>query len=425
MLLNGLKTYRLIKSALRSSRWPPERLRRLQEDRLRKLLFHAYKNVPLYRKLYDEAGFQPKDFRSLDDLNKVPVLQKKRLKAASPEEIVAQVVDLSQCETVKTSGSTGAPLKIYLGPSEQQWQRAAAWRILFEHGFRWTDRTLEIRMTFGRRFTIQNLGIAPKDWLSILEPPELWAKCFSEKKHKVIVGSASTLHAMAEAIEALGLKTTRPRIIVSDSETLFPVTRRLILQVLGTDPVDVFGLVELSNFAWQCEERQGFHISADSHIVEVTSLAREAGSIIATDLGMWTMPIIRYDTGDLAEFDPRPCPCGRSLPLLGHIYGRAVDSVILPNGRRLLWPFFHEILGHYDELNQWRIIQEDKQHLRVQLVLNHNDTNLLERIKADLCSALPNELELSLQRVDAIPVIPGEKTRMIKSNVNTSTQDES
>jgi phenylacetate-CoA ligase len=139
---------------------------------------------------------------------------------------------------------------------------------------------------------------------------------------------------------------------------------------------------------------------------------------------MWTMPIIRYDTGDIAELDPKPCACGRSLPTLRQIYGRAVDSVVLPDGSRLLWPFFHEVLGGYDELDQWRIIQDDERHLRVQLAFRNN-TSLLHKIEADLCSALPTGIELTIERVDAIPAITGEKTRMIISNISASGKNES
>ena len=108
----------------------------MQELRLRKLLFHAYENVQLYRALYDDMGFHPKDFRSLSDLNKIPILSKERLKAAGPQEVVAQGIEVGKCTSVKTSGSTGIPLQIYLGPAEEQWHRAVALRILFEHGFR-------------------------------------------------------------------------------------------------------------------------------------------------------------------------------------------------------------------------------------------------------------------------------------------------
>lgn len=191
-LLNGWKTLRLIRKALASSRWPPERLRQLQEKSLRKLLIHAYHNVPLYRSLYDKAGFRPDEFRSLDDLGKVPILQKHRLKEATPDEAVARGTRPHHCATVETSGSTGTPLRILLGAIDQQWQRAVAWRILFEHGFRWTDRTLEIRMTFGQRFFVQRLGLAPKEWVSLLDPPEFWARRMVETTPDVIVASAGT-----------------------------------------------------------------------------------------------------------------------------------------------------------------------------------------------------------------------------------------
>jgi phenylacetate-CoA ligase len=422
MLLDGWKTFRLIRTALASSHWPAQRLRRVQEEQLRKLLVHAYHNVPLYRTLYDEVGFRPEQFRSLDDLDKIPILQKQRLKAARPEEVVARDVDPRHCTTVDTSGSTGTPLRIYLGPRDQRWQRAVAWRILFEHGFRWTDRTLEIRMTMGQRFFVQRFGIAPKEWVSILDPPESWARRLVETRPQVVVAGAGTLHALAEAIAALGLEPPRPRIIVSDSETLMPAARLVVRRVLGTDPVDVFGLEELSNFAWECELRRGFHVSADSHIVEVAAPPGEPGPIIATALGMWTMPILRYHTGDLAESDSRPCPCGRSLPLLRRIYGRAVDSVVLPGGGRLFWPFFHEVLGHYSELRQWRVLQEDAHRLSLQVVAPGDSAGLLAGIEAELRRALPGEVVLQVECVETIPRVPGEKIRMVISQCSAAKE---
>jgi phenylacetate-CoA ligase len=424
MLLNGWKTFRLIRQALASSRWPPERLRQLQEERLRKLLVHAYHNVPLYRSLYDEARFRPDEFRSLDDLSKIPILLKQRLKEATPDEVVARGIHPHHCATVETSGSTGTPLRIFLGAIDQQWQRAVAWRILFEHGFRWTDRTLEIRMTVGQRFFVQRLGLAPKEWVSILDPPELWARRLAETRSDVIVAGAGTLHGLAEAFQTLKIELPAPRLIISDSETLSPVTRRLVRRVLRTDPIDVYGLVELSNFAWECEQRSGFHVSADSHIVEVDSQVGRPGPLIATALGMWTMPIIRYDTGDLAEMNAVPCPCGRRLPLLARVYGRAVDSIVLADGKRLFWPFFHEVLGRYEGLRQWRILQDEVSELRLQFVSSNGNPVFLARIESDLRRALPSELRLRLERVESIPRVPAEKTRMIISKVSRATEEQ-
>jgi phenylacetate-CoA ligase len=360
-------------------------------------------------------------FRSLDDLANIPVLSKQRLKAAQARELVAQGSDPARCTVVHTSGSTGTPLQVYLGATEQRWQRVAAWRILFEHGFCWSDRTLEIRMTPGPRFAVQRLGVAPKDWLSILDSPESWARCLTTRRHEVVVASASTLHALAEAVEALGVVLPRPRLVISDSEPLTPATRYLVNRVLGTPPIDVYGLVELSNFAWECEYRNGFHISADSHIVEVNSAPGEVGPLLATALGMWTMPIIRYQTGDLAELTMQPCACGRTLPRLQRLYGRATESVVLPDGRRLFWPFFHEVLGAFQELRQWRVIQEESGRLRVQLLPATDAPELFARLTNALRQAVPATVELSLERVDAIPITPGEKVRMVLSRVSPPT----
>lgn len=356
-------------------------------------------------------------FGSLDDLKRVPTLTKKLLKEVRREDLVARGIDPARCQVVKTSGSTGMPLQIYLGPLEERWQRAVAWRVLFEHGFRWTDRTLEIRMTLGPNFLLQRLGIAPKDWISILEPPQCWARYLARHKHEVVIACASTLQALAEAVETQGLEIRPPRIIISDGETLTLATRRLVQRVLGTEPVDVFGLVEVSNFAWQCEPREGFHISADSHIVEVAASPGEIGQVIVTGLGMWTMPIIRYETGDMAEVALRACRCGRTLPMLARLYGRVTDSVLMPNGQRLYWPYFHEILGRYSELQQWQVVQYHPHRLQVRLVVRQDRDGLLERIHSDLRIAFPEKVDLVLDPVDKIPIELGDKTRQIVSRI--------
>ena len=57
--------------------------------------------------------------------------------------------------------------------------------------------------------------------------------------------------------------------MISDSEALLPTTRALIARAFGADPTDVYGLVELSNFAFECRHRCGLHVTADTHVVEV------------------------------------------------------------------------------------------------------------------------------------------------------------
>ena len=408
MLLNAFQTVAGIYGGLASSRWPIERRRAFQWQRLKQLLQHAYQTVPFYRRHFDEHRFHPRDCLSLADLTKIPLLTKQHLREQGPLDFLSNQVDPAHCLTVATSGSSGAPLQILLAPAGQRAHRVAAWRILFEHGFRWSDTTLEIRMTFGPTHPAQRLGIARKIWLSLLEPPASWVETLNRARPEVLVAGASTLRALADCMPAGG---HQPRLIVSDSETLYPADRARIRARLGRDPVDVYGLVELSNFAWECERHDGFHISEDSHIVETVD-----GELIVTHLDQVDMPILRYRTGDTAVWRPAPCPCGRSLAMLGRIDGRAIDSVVLPSGRTLHWPFFHEILGAFPELRQWRVIQSVDLSVCLQLATAPEQVAAIVRA---IETRLPEPLVLRTEVVPAIRLSAGEKFRAVLREVRT------
>lgn len=411
MIRDAATTWHLLREARSSSHRPAAWFHSRQEAVLHRLLRHAYDRVPLYRRLYDEAGFRPEQFRSLADLARIPPLTKAMLKRARPDETIARGTDRGKCSIEHTSGSTGVPLEIVLGRFDRCWNRAVAWRILFEHGFRWTDRTLEIRMRAGPSYAVQKFGLAPKDWGSILDPPSTWVGLLEAKRHQCVVSGAGTLDLLASAALDSGIAT--PRIVVSDSETLTPATRARIHRVLGTNPIDVYGLEEVSNFAWECERRDGLHVSADSHIVEVGAPAGEVGPVTVTALGMWTMPFIRYETGDLAEAAAHACPCGRSLPLLSAVHGRAVDSIELPGGRKLLWPFFHAVLGAESMVEQWQIRQPRPAEILVHVVLRPGDDRTPDRIRSSMQGRLPADVRVMVESRKSIAVESNGKRRLV------------
>ena len=55
--------------------------RKVQQDRLRKLLEHAYTTVPFYRRQFDSAGFHPREAR-VDHPLPLPVLTREDLRTA-------------------------------------------------------------------------------------------------------------------------------------------------------------------------------------------------------------------------------------------------------------------------------------------------------------------------------------------------------
>src|SRR5262249_60986431 len=76
--------------------------------------------------------------------------------------------------------------------------------------------------------------------------------------------------------------------------------------------------------------------------VDRVAAADGRDELLLTDLFNWSQPVIRYRVGDVAGPAPVKCACGRALPLLGAIEGRAGDFITLPDGRVIngLLPYY-------------------------------------------------------------------------------------
>jgi hypothetical protein len=73
----------------------------------------------------------------------------------------------------------------------------------------------------------------------------------------------------------------------------------LMDSTFGLRTCDILGTIELGDIAWQCDRREGYHVSADAVIVEYLRDGRpvgpgEEGRIVCTSLYGYTMPLIRY-----------------------------------------------------------------------------------------------------------------------------------
>jgi len=415
-------TIRMLASCRGHSRAPVAAMRRLQERRLRALVAHAYARVPVHRRRLDEARVRPEEVQRLDDLRRLPTMPKALLRETPAEELIVRGADPARLDVVRTSGSTGQPLRILRGRREVDWHRAAGLRIIRELGFRWTDRALEIRALFGPSFRAQRLGVAPKRWVSVLEPPAAQLRALLEYRPRLLCASASTLHELARAALEARATPAQLRLVISDAEPLLPETRALVTRALGTAPLDVYGLVELSNFAWECERGDGLHVSADTHLVEILGPDGPVppgtpGRIVCTDLVARTMPILRYETGDRAALVIDPCPCGRTFPRLVGLVGRDADAVLLPDGQQLHWPWFHETFARYDALERYQVIQETRDRLRVRVATRPERYRELAReLAGELATVVPGSMRVELEAWDGVHD-PQRKFRPVVSNL--------
>ena len=140
-----------------------------------------------------------------------------------------------------------------------------------------------------------------------------------------------------------------------------------------------------------------------------------------TNLLSWAMPIIRYELGDIAAMSRRKARCGRGLPLMDVVEGRANAFVCLPSGRLLSPMFFFGVMKPFEsQLRAWRVIQDEAERLSVLVVTAHAGT--CTAALAEAIRRLAGEpIHVSVVAVDALPPETSGKTRAVFSRLTTGT----
>ena len=194
---------------------------------------------------------------------------------------------------------------------------------------------------------------------------------------------------------------------------------------MKTAVYDVLGLIEMGDIAWECPAHEGFHLNSDVVMTEFLDEQNnpvspgQPGRLVCTSLYGYTMPLIRYEVGDICVPSDKLCPCGRTLPLMKSVQGRINDFIILSDGRRLSPSFSHIIMQNFHDVAQYKVIQEDRERLLVQIVKQEGYTEATAlRIKEKIEKAIHHSLEVKVETVQDIPRDPSGKIRTVVSQAH-------
>jgi phenylacetate-CoA ligase len=413
-MIESVRTWALLRE-LRASR-SPDQLAALQDRLLRAAVAHVFEEVPFYRRLWGERDFDAAGFRGLRDLAEIPILSTEEARrAVRGGELVAGDADLLRAGRFQTSGSSGAPLRIPRGPSERRLWRASGLRAWLEHGYRWSDVTLRFDSQAGPGHPLQRLGISRTVWVSNELPLQERVRRLQATRPDVVVGTPTVLRGVCAALEARPGGTPKPRTVFSQGEVLDARTLGAIERVLGVAPIDLYGLTEIGYVAWQCERRDALHVNAEAFLVEVLRDTRpagpgELGRVVITDLRGRTLPLLRYDTGDLAVAAAEPCGCGRSVPVLHHMEGRADATIARADGSVLTTRSIADGLGGVLPPDRYCVSQDREGRVSLDLVPGER-----EELAAETLRALVGGRPLSVSRTFSVPHQNVEKTHPVRS----------
>lgn len=405
----------------------PSRMREMQMKRLKAIIRHAYENVPFYHRKFDRVGIRPDDIRSTADLCKIPLTTKSEIQSSPLGDVIARNIDVNNCIKRTTSGSTGMPLTILVDESTEDFEGALWSRTFLENGLRLSDKMAVIddpRHFPTNRNWLQS-SILERAYISVFDNAKTQLMFLEEFKPDVIKSYPSSLSILADTYGKA--KVFKPRLIFTSAELLDRQTRSLITSTFEAELFDNYASYEFSLLAWECRQHMGYHLNVDSALFEFLSNGEtiapgESGEIVCTSLINYAMPLIRYRTGDFGVPIDEKCSCGRTLPLLKSVEGRADDFLVSLDGRAIApTVFFPYPFDDLEGIKQFRVIQEKIDKLTIQLVVNERfgeKKAVLERVRKNIQRLFGEGTYVEFQFLERIDRDSTGKLRKVISLIN-------
>jgi phenylacetate-CoA ligase len=192
-------------------------------------------------------------------------------------------------------------------------------------------------------------------------------------------------------------------------------------QVFGVSVYDRYGNRECGAIASECAHHDGLHVNESDCLIEIDSPDpfHIPGQILVTYLRNFAMPLVRYETGDVAKFSSRDvCACGRTTLRLSHVLGRQSDAIRTAHGTLVHGEFFTHVLYGSDAVREFQFIQESLESYTLRLVADRVRTAPMEAAwRAQILDVVGRRCNLSIEYVDNIPTLSSGKRKFTLSKV--------
>lgn len=322
---------------------PADKLRAHQSAKLVETVKRVYKNVPAYKKKFDDAGVKPEDIKSIDDLCKLPFTYKQDLRDNYPYGLFAVPMD-DIVRIHASSGTTGKQTVVgYTRNDLKIWGEVMA-RTIGAGGVTYKDIG-HISYGYGL-FTGGLGGHIGSETIGCATIPASTGNTarqvtiLQDFKPTFLLCTPSYALTIAEYMTQHGV--TKDNLCLKygffGAE---PWTRGMQSDIenrLGIECFDIYGLSEIigPGVAYECQAHEGLHVSEDHFVLEVIDPKTgevlpdgEKGEIVFTCITKEALPLIRYRTHDVGYKITEACKCGRTCVRIGKLLGRSDDMLII------------------------------------------------------------------------------------------------
>lgn len=350
---------------------PQEQLREMQLEGIKKTVVQCYENVEFYKKTFDDAGFNPYELNSLEDLAKAPFLTKDDLRNNYPYKLFAVPMEDVK-EIHMSSGTTGvATVGGYTQKDLEIWGDCFARGIYYANG----GPADICHVCYGYGLFTGGLG-AHYGGLSAGCTTIPMSAGNTERQIRVLKEMGSTIicctpsYAMHIADTALEMgidpvKDFTLRAGIHGAEPFSDNFRKDLEQKLNYRVLDVYGLTETMGpgVAIECWEQDGLHLAEDHFYAEIVDPATgevlpdgEWGELVLTSVDREATPVVRYRTRDITRILPGECKCGRTHRRIDRLHGRTDDMLII-RGVNVFPSQIEDVMKTFDDVSSWYQIE--------------------------------------------------------------------
>lgn len=429
--LKGHSTMR-VHRAMDALQWQtPQEVSQYQLQRLRNFLQDIGSYVPYFTDLFRELGFEPLNLSSLDDLGRLPLLGKAEIRGNTER---LRAIDAAELARFNTGGSSGEPLVFYLGKERVSHDVAAKRRATRWWGVDIGDPEIvvwgspielgaqdRVRLLRDRLFRTRLLSAFEMSTDNL----DRFIAEIRAFRPRMLFGYPSSLALIAQrarqtnqALDALGIK-----VAFVTSERLYDHQRQQIEAVFNCPVANGYGGRDAGFIAHECPQGS-LHITADDIVVEILrpdgsrAAPGEQGEIVTTHMATRDFPFVRYRTGDVGALDVAPCACGRGLPVLTDLQGRTTDFLVAQDGTVMHGLALIYVLRELNTVEEFKIIQESLDSVRVQVVPGARwDADQEQIVVAGFRERLGNSVAVTVELLPAIELEASGKRRYVISHV--------
>ena len=364
----------------RTQWWPAERLVANQFRQLRELAGFAVANVPWYRDHLRRAQIVSISGLSSASLLRWPLLERADVRAAA-DRLLARSLPAGHGGIAwnATTGSTGQPVRVANSEAGVVYQTVHALRSNLWYGLDISARYAAIRAgapeaefeDWGAG-TRQAFKTGPMSMLGISNDIGRQLEWLCERDAAYLLSLGNNLRSLIVESRRCSKRPKGLRALLSFADRMPEDLRTLAREEWGVPVFDTYSAAEFGPLALQCPDHDHLHVQSEHVLLEILRedgspcAEGEVGKVVVTDLHNFAMPLIRYVIGDYAEAGSA-CACGRGLPVIRRIAGRASNLCVDPTGRRF-WPLLSPKFWLDTPILQRQLIQHSPENIEVRYV---------------------------------------------------------